>query len=127
LQDAKEKFMASMCEDLNIAGAIGILSEAVGAYSTDADPIYGDTPHTLGDELRALQAMDAILGVLELDDDVCTNDLDIATIESLIEARLDARSNKNWSRADELRDELSAMGIEIKDGPDGTTWTRVVQ
>jgi len=127
LQDAKEKFMASMCEDLNIAGAIGILSEAVGAYSIDTDPIYGDTPHTLGDELRALHAMDAILGVLELDDEVCTNDLDIATIESLIEARLDARSNKNWSRADELRDELIAMGIDIKDGPDGTTWTRVVQ
>jgi len=74
-----------------------------------------------------LHAMDAILGVLELDDEVCTNDLDIATIESLIEARLDARSNKNWSRADELRDELIAMGIDIKDGPDGTTWTRVVQ
>ena len=41
--------------------------------------------------------------------------------------RLRARAAKEWSTADELRDELLAMGIAIKDGPEGTTWERVVQ
>ena len=71
--------------------------------------------------------MDAILGVIELEDEVCIKNLDVSKIESLIEARLDARTNKEWARADELRDELCALGIEIKDGPEGTSWSRVVQ
>ena len=45
----------------------------------------------------------------------------------MIEERLAARDNKDWARADELRDELLTMGIEIKDGAEGTSWTRVVQ
>jgi cysteinyl-tRNA synthetase len=127
LQDAKEKFITSMCDDLNIAGAIGILSEAVGSYAIDCNPDEKDGPSTFGDELKALHDMDAILGVVELEDRVCTENLDVSKIESLIEARLDARSNKEWTRADELRDELCALGIEIKDGPEGTSWSRVVQ
>jgi cysteinyl-tRNA synthetase len=116
-----------MCDDLNIAGAIGILSEAVGLYSIDCNPDEGEGPSTFGDELKALHDMDAILGVIELEDEVCTKNLDVSKIESLIEARLDARTNKEWARADELRDELCALGIEIKDGPEGTSWSRVVQ
>jgi cysteinyl-tRNA synthetase len=57
----------------------------------------------------------------------CTEDIDVDKIDSLIEARLDARSSKDWGRADEIRKELTCMGIEIKDGADGTTWTRIVQ
>jgi len=127
LQDAKEKFIASMCEDINIAGAIGILSEAVSLHSIDCNPDIGNGPSTLGDELKALQDMDAILGVIELEDAVCTENLDVEKIESLIQARIDARSSKEWLRADELRDELCAMGVEIKDDLEGTTWSRVVR
>ena len=96
LQDAKEKFIASMCEDINIAGAIGILSEAVGSHSIDCNPGVGNGPSTLGDELKALHDMDAILGVIELEDAVCTENLDVDKIESRIEGRRDARSNKEW-------------------------------
>ena len=51
----------------------------------------------------------------------------MATIDALIEDRLSARDNKDWSRADEIREELLALGVSIKDGSDGTTWTRIVQ
>ena len=127
LQDAIERFFQSMCEDLNIAGAIGILSEAVGQYSTDAAPELTTGSSTFGAELEALQAMDSILNVIQLEEEVCTENLDVTKIELLIETRLDARDAKDWTRADEIRDELCAMGIEIMDGPEGTTWSRVVQ
>lgn len=130
LQDAKERFVASMCDDLNIAGAIGILSEAVGQYSVDVTPEPSELcegASTLFAELEALQAMDSILGVIQLEEEVCNSNLDVTKIESLIEARLDARGAKDWARADEIRDELCAMGIEIMDGSEGTTWSRVVQ
>jgi cysteinyl-tRNA synthetase len=48
--------------------------------------------------------------------------LDPATIETLIQQRNEARRNKDWARGDAIRDELLAKGVELKDGPDGTTW-----
>lgn len=130
LQDATEKFIASMCDDLNIAGAIGILSEAVGSYAIDTTPqsVNGNQGNnTLAEELQALNTIDSILGVMSLTDDVCVDNVDVAKIEALIEARLVARGEKDWSRADEIRDELVALGIEIKDGAGATTWNRIVQ
>jgi cysteinyl-tRNA synthetase len=41
--------------------------------------------------------------------------------ESLITARLAARAEKNWKESDRIRDELLAMGIQLKDNKDGTT------
>jgi cysteinyl-tRNA synthetase len=43
------------------------------------------------------------------------------TIDEMITARLEARKNKNWAESDRIRDELSTMGIQIKDNKDGTT------
>ena len=81
----------------------------------------------LREELEALQTIDSILGVINLESCACTESLDMATIDALIEDRLSARDNKDWSRADEIREELLALGVSIKDGSDGTTWTRIVQ
>ena len=44
-------------------------------------------------------------------------------IEARIAARKEARANKEWAKADAIRDELLAKGVVLKDGPDGTTWT----
>ena len=46
-------------------------------------------------------------------------------IEALIAKRLEAKKAKNWAEADAIRDQLKAMGVEIKDSKEGTTWTRV--
>ena len=50
---------------------------------------------------------------------------DNARIDALVQARLDARKEKNWEEADRIRDELKAEGIEIMDGAGGATWRRV--
>ena len=46
-------------------------------------------------------------------------------IEALIARRLEAKKAKDWAIADAIRDQLKAMGVEIKDSKEGTTWTRV--
>lgn len=127
LQDARDSFIAAMCDDLNVAGAVGALSDAVGQYAVDNPPNNGEGESTLADELGALYEMDAILGVLDLEKVASTGDLDVSKIESMINDRLVARSNEEWSLADEIRDELIKYGVAIKDGPDGTTWSRIVQ
>ena len=48
--------------------------------------------------------------------------LESAHIEGLIDARNAARAEKDWARADALRDELAALGVQIMDGAQGTTW-----
>lgn len=45
-------------------------------------------------------------------------------IEDRISERAEAKANKNWARADEIRDELAELGITLLDGPDGTTWEK---
>lgn len=49
-------------------------------------------------------------------------DIDKAEIDQLICARNEARQQKNWTRADEIRDQLLSRQIELKDGASGTTW-----
>lgn len=48
--------------------------------------------------------------------------VDESRIASLIDARNAARAAKDWGEADRIRDELTALGIVLKDGPEGTTW-----
>jgi len=102
------------------------LNEAVNAYSIESDP-KSDGSATLQQELDALIEMDQILGVFDLEIVVGSGDLDVSQINSLIEARLTARDEKEWGRADEIRSELLKMGVAINDGPDGTTWSKIVQ
>ena len=46
---------------------------------------------------------------------------------ALLEARTAARASRNFAESDRIRDELLGMGVTIKDGPGGTTWSRVVK
>ena len=45
-------------------------------------------------------------------------------VEALLAERLAARQAKDYARADAIRDEIDAMGIEVMDSPEGTTWRR---
>ena len=48
--------------------------------------------------------------------------VDAAEVDALIQARLTARTNKNWAESDRIRDQLTAMGVVLEDGKGGTTW-----
>ncbi|MCH2133964.1 MAG: cysteine--tRNA ligase [Phycisphaerales bacterium] len=127
LEAALPRFIEALGNDLNVAGAIGVLNEAANAVPTD-EPASGSDGESWSVDLDALRTMDHVLGVLTLstEGDVAQSDLDVDWIESRIEARNAARGNKDWAEADRIRDELLEAGIEIKDGAEGTTWKQVV-
>ena len=52
------------------------------------------------------------------------DDDEVAKIEALIKQRNEARAAKDWAAADAARNELTAMGIVLEDGPNGTTWRK---
>ena len=130
LVEALPAFKQALSSDLNVAGAIGALSSATGRFIVDADPpesASGNT--TYADELEALQEMNSVLGVLDLEWEQAAGGTseDVTLIESKIADRNQARESKDWTAADRIRDELLEMNIAIKDGPVGTTWKKVVK
>lgn len=48
-------------------------------------------------------------------------------IEQLIAERLQARAERNWAKADQIRADLLSKGIELEDGATGTTWRRIAE
>ncbi|MDG2020797.1 MAG: cysteine--tRNA ligase [Phycisphaerales bacterium] len=126
LESALPGFTDAVSDDLNLARAIGVLNEAVNASRVDADS-PGD-PARAASELAALRRMNDVLGVLERNDAPVVVDDDLAgRVEACIAARADAKANKDWAAADAIRDELTTLGVAIKDGPEGTTWSRIVE
>ena len=125
LAEALPAFTAALRADINVAGAIGVLNEAIGRYKFDEPP----PAVNIAGELAALRQMNTVLGVLDLEREghASADDAEATLIESKIEDRNSARKAKDFKRADELRNELLTMGIEIKDSAQGTTWTRVVR
>ena len=78
---------------------------------------------------RHLYVAAAVLGFLHEDPEpffealaASTQTADSGEIEKLIEERKSARKNRDWAKADAIRQSLKDMGIVLEDGPKGTTW-----
>jgi cysteinyl-tRNA synthetase len=125
----KERWVTNMCDDFNTAGAVGALFELTRAVNRSLDSA-GSTP-VLEDALREIEIFGNALGVLEYEPDEYLKGLKLEKsetgiteeeIEELIKERNSARTEKNWARADEIRDELSDKGILLEDKAEGTLW-----
>ena len=118
LQRALVEFKDAVGDDLNLARAMAALNSAIGETAA------GDAKA----ELAALDAMNSVLGVFERNEALASaaNDDLAAKVEVLLERRKNARVAKDWAESDRVRDELTALGVRIKDGPQGTTWERAV-
>lgn len=118
-----ERFAAAMDDDFNTPEACAVLFEMVREVNRlrEADP---QAAAALAARLKALAGL---LGVLQLEPDAflragAEGKVDAAEVERLIQARLDARTAKNWAESDRIRDQLTAMGVVLEDGKGGTTW-----
>jgi cysteinyl-tRNA synthetase len=67
----------------------------------------------------AIRELDRVLAVLDEADEQLEPDL-----VALLDARIEARTRRDWARSDELRDTLAAAGIVVEDTPDGQRWRR---
>jgi len=125
----KERWVKSMCDDFNTAEALGSLFELTRAINRSLDSV-GWTP-TLESALEEINHFGKTLGILEYRPDEYLQGLKLektssgiteGEIEELIEERISARKEKNWARADEIRDELDEKGIVLEDKAEGTVW-----
>lgn len=119
LNSRKDQFITAMDDDLNTADAISAIFELVKDINTT---VITDAPSKELVEL-ATTLFDELTGVLGLVYNRKTESLD-DEIEKLIEARTQARKDRNWAEADRIRDELKAQGIVLEDTPQGVKWHR---
>ncbi len=129
-------FSSAMNDDFNSAKAIACVFEAVkngNRLLDDAnDAPDADLLDTLNLFYNDIKAISNILGIFLLDPQsyfkakkekgVADMAIDPAQIEALIQERTDARKNKDFARADEIRDHLQSMNVVLEDGPQGTSW-----
>lgn len=115
----REQFIAAMDDDLNTADAIASIFEFVRDINTN---VVGKTPSKALVE-GAIAMFDELTGVLGLVYNRKTETLD-SDVEALIEARTNARKEKNWAEADRIRDQLKEMGIVLEDTAQGVKWHR---
>ncbi len=129
LTDAAKRLEEGMNDDFNTRVALvevqvvtkwlrGLLNS--GGYEGRISGAVGWISEFAGDVLGLLPTDEEILARMESHEDVKGG---IAPkVEGLLGEREDARTAKDWARADEIRDELAEMGVVVEDGPDGVTW-----
>jgi cysteinyl-tRNA synthetase len=109
----REKFIAAMDDDLNTADAISAIFELIRDINTDTKD--GASKEFAEGAFKIFNELTGVLGLLQKEDGPAL-DQDIA---GLVEERQIARKNKDFARADAIRDELAAKGITLKDTPQG--------
>ena len=114
-------FLDAVLDDLNTPKAISELFALAGS----ANKAQSDAEKAKAK--GELLAAGALLGLAQGDPDqwfglTGMDPAERAMIDDLIEQRQQARAGKDWGRADELRDELNALNVQVDDGPEGSTW-----
>lgn len=126
-----EAFKASVLEnlrdDLNISGALAVLDEMVNEANQKLDISPKDK--ALKEQIMAnLEFSKRVFGILENDENEWfiwgVNETLKEKIIGLIEKRAQAKADKNYALADEIRDQLSELGVSIMDTPNGVVWEK---
>ena len=113
-------FTEAVDDDLNISRGLGAFFEFLHGVNTmineerltraDADMI-----------METLKKIDSVLGVI-FHDQPAKADIDASWVESMIADRIQAKKDRNFTRADEIRAELTEKGIILEDTKEGTRW-----
>ncbi len=120
LHPSASKFKLAMDDDFNTPEAIATLFELVNDVNKTRDLT----------QAALLKGLAGILGLLQrnpetfLQGDVSDDSITPEQIEKMIAQRNEAKLNKNYAVADEIRKNLQAQGIVLEDTPQGTTWRR---
>lgn len=122
-----EAFGKAMDDDLNIPAALAVLHETVRAGNT---ALASGDKDALQDAFLAVMGMTDALGINPLDaqwqqgsgSGAELTALDIL-VKAQLEARAQARAEKNWAESDRIRDLLAAAGVEVADSATGSSWS----
>ncbi|HAT1879173.1 TPA: cysteine--tRNA ligase [Legionella pneumophila] len=117
----QEQFNQAMNDDFNTPVALSVLFQLAHEVNKSNSPALAHT----------LKNLAGILGFLQKDPESFLQsglaEEEKLVIEQLIAERLQARAERNWAKADQIRADLLSKGIELEDGATGTTWRRIAE
>ena len=135
LVQLEERFRSAMDDDFNTALAIANMFDAVRAINrilAEASHLNGQLQAILAKGRDDLLKVGDVLGLFgsnpaawlarSAQEGLSESGLSAADIDALIVERRQARANRDFARADQIRDELAAKGVLLLDGPEGTNW-----
>ena len=120
IYDLKQQFVNAMDDDLNISQALAALFDFIHAINR----IMDSQGLNLSDRKKVegiLSGLNSVLMIMDLEKSEPSQ-----RIEQLLQERAIARQTKDWSKADQIRNELNELGVEVIDTREGTTW-RIVR
>ncbi len=118
----RTRFCDAMDDDLNTADAIGVIFDLTRFINkTVLTP--APAKNAVEEAIKIFDELTGILGIVYDDNSGSDNGGD-EKIEALIAERTAARKEKNWAKADEIRNTLTEMGIVLEDTPQGVKWHR---
>ena len=119
-KDWVDQFTQAMNDDFNTPIALSVLFQLSHEINKNSSSVLAST----------LKYLAGILGFLQEDPEAFLQsgfaEDDKESIDTLIEERIQARAERNWARADQIRADLLSRGIELEDGEKGTTWRKVL-
>ncbi|MBO6212168.1 cysteine--tRNA ligase [Algoriella sp.] len=123
ITDLEQKLYTAMDDDFNTPILIAHLFDAVKMINSIKD----NSEDISAEDLTRLKTIMHgfvfdVLGLQTENTNVSSDKLD-GVVKMLIEMRNQARVDKNWALSDQIRDQLSALGIQLKDGSEGTSYT----
>ncbi|PRX26184.1 cysteinyl-tRNA synthetase [Orenia metallireducens] len=126
-QEKKEKLIEAMDDDFNTALAIGVLHELAKEVNRFVNNPTFELTAEVKVSLEKIKGLfdnfaKDVLGIL-VEKKEGNNDLVDPLISLLLDVREKSRQNKNYQLADEIRDRLDELGIEVKDTPQGAEWS----
>ena len=125
-------FNQAMCDDFNSAGAVSVLFSLAREINKAVNLETAEGNAQALALAKLLKDLAQPLNILQLNPTDFlqakvgeTTGLSDSEIEAFIEARKQAKADKDFAKADQIRNDLKAQGVELEDGKNGTTWRRV--
>ncbi len=124
ISELEQKCYAALDDDLNSPIVISHLFDACRTINTIVDKKLTITPEALDALKKVFQtfAFDILGLTSEADGNAEREEAFGKAIDLLLEIRATAKANKDWATSDKVRNELAALGFEVKDTKDGATW-----
>jgi cysteinyl-tRNA synthetase len=118
-----ERFSAAMNDDFGTPEACAVLFD----LAREINRLREADPQAAAGLAARLRELAGLLGVLQLEADDflragAADKVDAEQVEAMIQARLAARTDKDWAESDRIRDQLSALGVILEDSKGATTW-----